>query len=98
MRGNWQLCYQGGAQFRHQCQFLSSKTIAEISSQSISTALQRDVSRRLNEQQKSNRVDRADGKLLRDATAAAFREKRIYAPVCALTDSGKERTSSTEGF
>lgn len=49
---NWQLCYQGGAQCRHQCLvfFVLQDNGEQISAQSISTELQSSVSRRLGEQ------------------------------------------------
>lgn len=49
---NWQLCYQGGAQCRHQCLvfFVHQDNGEQISAQSISTELQSSVSHRLGEQ------------------------------------------------
>lgn len=57
----------------------------ELSSQSISAGLQRDVSHRSKEQNKKPTVDRADGKLLMETTEAVSRKSFLYAP----TNSGK---------
>lgn len=53
MTVNGQLCYRGVAQFRHVTVFVLQDNGEEISSQSISTVLQRNTSRRPEEQNKS---------------------------------------------